>query len=1009
MFDDIENNRKMILGAYKKLKSYYYYDKTILYNKVKLASWESNQSLMNKSVDELASFMYTMNDTLDWGYLASKLRQVRLVPVPKSFIDEEDFDNGKLISNAVPSMKPIKQVNFYISAPVELLILDTIWMLMIGKIAYQGEAISSAAYANKPRVSQLYNDCEDLYEGIDFSSNRLFIPYFKQYSSWRDSAFRMLKERNDKKQDSILISLDIKSYYYSVIFKFERLQDYLNNDKRLSKISKLTAIIQHLYLEYTEELKKYHSNIPADCTKGECALPIGLHSSMLLANLYLYAFDDSIQTRMSPVYYGRYVDDILLVIDRPALKGMTIRDIIHNTLVNKGILVEKKTNKGEYYIVSGKAYTNNLVLQKDKIRCIVLDHNEPDALVNLLCKFNKIHPSMTDGTLMPEIELSKLSFSDAAYSLGEQKGALKVRSVLFSSNNYEASVFINTLIKTCKNIDTDAAEHSRFISEQLEQILRFYRANQGIEYRSAWISILSLALINKKIDCFERFFVQIKEAIGALHSKTIDNVDSLKTDYIIESIKEALIEQLHVAAAIAVAPFIIDQVKAKLQLSGEIDEYELDEIMKNAWDIRNANMFNNHYSAFPLISYLRSNELRDLSFPDADLSSLRNLPKNTNGLLSLDNWKLEFSPRFIHFDELCLLGFISGFSNGGNPNCGRISEISQIYVKINETKISMPSLEAPTDDSSSIKLEHIIVRLYNNELFSDSIKIAIASIQLDEKNDVACALDNPNSKLTQGEKQRLYHLLNEAKKWNANMVVFPEYYLPIQWFEEVFTFARKNSIAIVSGLRYITDSDRAYNYVTVIQPFNQGSFNLALPLFREKNNYAPFEEIKLAEHGFMSENPKTPSIHLIDWGGIKYSDLVCYELTNIAYRYCLRKKVDILFVPELNRDTTYFSSIVESTSRDLHCFVVQANTSKYGDSRIAAPYKTNYKDIVKVKGGENDILLVGTIRIRQLQQSRDEFPERQKKKIAEARRNRRIENNKEDDSYIKDPPAGFYD
>lgn len=38
MFESVENNRKMILGAYRKLKSYYYYDKTILYNKISLAS-----------------------------------------------------------------------------------------------------------------------------------------------------------------------------------------------------------------------------------------------------------------------------------------------------------------------------------------------------------------------------------------------------------------------------------------------------------------------------------------------------------------------------------------------------------------------------------------------------------------------------------------------------------------------------------------------------------------------------------------------------------------------------------------------------------------------------------------------------------------------------------------------------------------------------------------------------------------------------------------------------------
>ncbi len=42
MFESVENNRKMILGAYRKLKSYYYYDKTILYNKISLAMWESD-------------------------------------------------------------------------------------------------------------------------------------------------------------------------------------------------------------------------------------------------------------------------------------------------------------------------------------------------------------------------------------------------------------------------------------------------------------------------------------------------------------------------------------------------------------------------------------------------------------------------------------------------------------------------------------------------------------------------------------------------------------------------------------------------------------------------------------------------------------------------------------------------------------------------------------------------------------------------------------------------------
>ena len=64
----------------------------------------------------------------------------------------------------------------------------------------------------------------------------------------------------------------------------------------------------------------------------------------------------------------------------------------------------------------------------------------------------------------------------------------------------------------------------------------------------------------------------------------------------------------------------------------------------------------------------------------------------------------------------------------------------------------------------------------------------------------------------------------------------------------------------------------------------------------------------------------------------------------------MKSKIELLFVPQLNKDTNYFSAIVESTSRDLHCFVIQANTSAYGDSRITAPYKTEEKNILQIKG-----------------------------------------------------------
>ena len=122
---------------------------------------------------------------------------------------------------------------------------------------------------------------------------------------------------------------------------------------------------------------------------------------------------------------------------------------------------------------------------------------------------------------------------------------------------------------------------------------------------------------------------------------------------------------------------------------------------------------------------------------------------------------------------------------------------------------------------------------------------------------------------------------------------------------------------------------------------------------------------------------------------------MCYELTDIGYRCKLRMKIEVLLVPELNPDTEYFSNIVEATSRDLHCFVVQVNSSKYGDSRITGPFNSMFKDVVKIKGGENNVLLMGTVDVKELLENRVEEKNETEEKPQPLKRR------------LKNPPAGF--
>lgn len=68
-----------------------------------------------------------------------------------------------------------------------------------------------------------------------------------------------------------------------------------------------------MYNEYYERIKSHLNNTHQNCEPKK-GIPIGFASSAIIGNWYLYDFDNTISEIVNPIYYGRYVDDILIVI-----------------------------------------------------------------------------------------------------------------------------------------------------------------------------------------------------------------------------------------------------------------------------------------------------------------------------------------------------------------------------------------------------------------------------------------------------------------------------------------------------------------------------------------------------------------------------------------------------------------------------------------------------------------------------------------------------------------------
>ena len=173
-------------------------------------------------------------------------------------------------------------------------------------IGWQLDKEYTNCYGNRIR-EKLYNE---LSYNVTFSPY-LFEPYYQKYESWRDKALDIAQEH--LKRDNVLITtLDFTRFYYSVDITTEFMESLLKKtrfeDSQRITYERLNAFVESVITRYSEV---YFSEIQEASPRK--ILPIGFLPSNVLANECLHKFDGAILDGWNPIYYGRYVDDILIV------------------------------------------------------------------------------------------------------------------------------------------------------------------------------------------------------------------------------------------------------------------------------------------------------------------------------------------------------------------------------------------------------------------------------------------------------------------------------------------------------------------------------------------------------------------------------------------------------------------------------------------------------------------------------------------------------------------------
>lgn len=130
---------------------------------------------------------------------------------------------------------------------------------------------------------------------------------------------------NNYQEECYVLKLDIKGYFMSInrLILIKKLESFLERKYFYPDKEVLTTLFKKVILNEVikgcviKSPKDKWGNLPNSKSlfhsKENCGLPIGNYTSQVFANFYLNEFDHFIKSKLKIKYYGRYVDDFVLV------------------------------------------------------------------------------------------------------------------------------------------------------------------------------------------------------------------------------------------------------------------------------------------------------------------------------------------------------------------------------------------------------------------------------------------------------------------------------------------------------------------------------------------------------------------------------------------------------------------------------------------------------------------------------------------------------------------------
>ncbi len=905
--------------------------------------------------------------------------------------------------------------------PVEMHVLSALWINLVGQKF--DAALPKSAYGSRLRRYRPEPGAPKGSVGeYHLEAVGSFQPYFGPYKEWRSRGLKALRTELEAGCAVVAISMDLTSYYHRVDPAFIADSRFLVEsgiELQEWELGFTTAFAAAL-VEWSKRVAVQMREL--GCSKRETTvggLPIGLSISRVVANTLLVGLDRDIEQGLTPVYYGRYVDDLFLVLRDPG-DLVSAEDLLAyfaaRTRCFPGTGVVKK---GEIFLKlpGGFQGKTKLLLQQSKQKAFFLQgQGGIDLLSNIESQIRSVS---SERRLMPSPDrlesMASAKVLTAADHAAEEADTLR-RADGLSVRRLGWSVQLRAVETLARDLREDdwQQERQQFYAFAHNHILRPDKILDHLDYLPR---LLSLAVALMDWPDAKRLIESTMGALDALQARTepvVVRVNGVEANRDTGSLwsklrqttmdlaRDAVLRALRWShtkgeprplgdTALAICALVglgndVEAISAKALTLRETDWAKTaykDHLRRHAKRQRPAIQQEQLLHSL----YPHETDLREFLEKSIHAGNGTGAPRVSSRCIdsagdtlapSLLPYLLPTRPYTTQEVSLFLPQecVFDGLSNAPARAWARyVRAVRGVWV----WGSLVQSEHEPNDQGEGMDEATTGPRIARIGVgkATPKVRLGISSLRTTDESFSAAASGRPD--LSRDRYKRIERLVNQTIDAypRPTHLLLPELAIPERWIETVSRLLQDAGISLIAGLDYHRGSPPyVHSEAVLVLADDRLGFRSSVQIRQAKSLPAAGEEATLL-HLFGLQWPaylagqRKP---VYNHDGFCFGVLVCSELQNIGHRQQFQGNVDCMMVLSWNQDLETFAALIESASLDVHAHIALVNNRLYGDSRVRSPAKKEYKrDACRLRGGENEHVVVVDLDIANLRafQSRE--------------------------------------